>query len=98
MSFGGHVIDMINRQKQNRALLTAHRDRAKFIRDKYLEYGVRHYQDFKPKHRALTDQEKRIIRERIKRDYRVARFNSMVFTAIAIMLLVYGILWLFNRK
>jgi len=98
MSFAGHVLDMINRQKQNRELLTAHRDRVKYVREKYSEYGVRHYVEFKPKHRALTEAEKRIIRERIHRDYRVARFKSMAATAIVIMLIMYGVLWLLKEK
>lgn len=98
MSFAGHVIDMINRQKQNRELLSAHRDRVKYVRGKYLEYGVRHYVEFKPKHKALSEAEKRIIRERINRDYRVARFKSMAVTAIVIMLLLYGAMWFIKVK
>ena len=96
MSFAGHVLDMINRQKQNRELLTAHRDRAKYVRDKYLEYGVRKYDGVKPSHRTLSAQEKQLIRETINREYRIARFKSLVFTAMAIMLIVYILLWLFN--
>ena len=98
MSFAGHVLDMINRQKQNRELLSAHRDRVRYVREKYTEYGIRHYKDYKPYHRKLTEDERLIIREKINRDYRVARFKSMVATAIVIMLIIYGVMWLYKEK
>lgn len=98
MSFAGHVFDMINRQKQNRELLTAHRDRARFIRKKYLEYGVRSYEGIKPNHRQLSDQEKLEIRNRITREYRITIFKRVLVTVLVFMLLIYGVFWLFAEK
>ena len=36
MSYGGHVIDMINRMKQNKALLASRRARMRDIRNMYV--------------------------------------------------------------
>ena len=37
MSFGGHVLDMINRLAQNEAMLNGRRERLRELRDMYYE-------------------------------------------------------------
>ena len=80
---------MITRQQHNEAIRKARRERALYVRDKYLEYGIQSYTDFKPKHKKLSDEEREAIRERIRKDYKKSRRRSMVVFVGTILLIAF---------
>jgi hypothetical protein len=84
----GLVLDMISRQKHNEALGKARRERAQYVRDKYLEYGVRSYIEYKPVHKELSEGERQAIRDQVRKDYRKSRRRSIAVFVGAILLIV----------
>ena len=78
---------MITKQKHNEALRKARRERAQYVRDKYMEYGVRSYVDFKPAHKQLNEEDRLAIRDRIRADLRRSQQRSII-TFVAIILLL----------
>jgi quinolinate synthase len=90
MSFGGHVLDMINRIKQNRELLIAPRERVRFVRKKYEEFDIRKYSDSKPIHKKVTKEELEAIRKRVRRDFLVLNLKRVALTLVLAVLIVYA--------
>jgi hypothetical protein len=80
---------MITRQQHNENLRKARRERAQYVRDKYLEYGVRSYLDHKPVHKELSEEKRLAIREQIRKDYRISRLRSIALFTGAILLIAF---------
>lgn len=78
---------MITRQKHNEAIRKARRERAQYVRDKYLEYGVRGYMDYKPVHKELSEEERKAIREKVKKAYLKSRRRTIVVFVGAVILI-----------
>ena len=78
---------MITKQQHNEALRKARRERAKGVRDKYLEYGIKSTLVYKPERIELSDEDRRDIGERIRKDYRRSRRRNMAVFAGAIILI-----------
>jgi hypothetical protein len=80
---------MITRQQHNEAIRKARRERAQYVRDKYLEYGIRSYPDFKPKHKKLSEEERGVIGQQIRKDWKKSRRRSMAVFAGTIFLIAF---------
>ncbi len=95
MSYAGHVIDMINRFKQNRDLIKSRREKVARLRSMYLDfipYENHHFYEKKiPKEeleRIKSGFRKKIIRERRR---------GMVFS-VSLTLLILTLIILFLRR
>lgn len=80
---------MITKHQHNENLRKARRERAQYVRDKYMEYGIRSYLDYKPVHKKLSEEERQAIREQVRKDYRISRLRSIALFTGAILLLVF---------
>ena len=80
---------MITKHQHNENLRKARRERAQYVRDKYMEYGIRSYVDFKPVHKELSDEERQVIRERVRKEYRISRRRSIAVFTGAILLIAF---------
>ena len=91
MSYAGHVLDMINRIKDNEALRKAKRSRYKKLRNAYATATVRKGPVNKPETK-LSKKELEAIKEKIrndlKRERRRAWSLTITFTLIITMLVV----------
>jgi hypothetical protein len=94
MSFAGHVLDMINRQKQNRALMVARRERFRFIREKYAEHPYHWPEGEKPEHRKLSEADRAAILKRIRCEGRMVMIKSVIITIIVCLAILFWIMWL----
>lgn len=81
------LIHMITKQQHNEALRKTRRERAKGVRDRYLEYGVKSTMAYKPERVAISDEDRQVIREKIRKDYRMSRRRSLAVFAGAIVLI-----------
>ncbi len=77
---------MITKQQHNEALRKARRERAKGVRDKYMEYGVKSTRSYMPERKELSDEDRRAIRDQVRKDYRKSRRRSMAVFAGVILL------------
>jgi hypothetical protein len=80
---------MITKHQHNENLRKARRERAQYVRDKYMEYGIRRNLDFKPVHKELSEEERQAIREQVRKDYRIARRRSIAVFTGAILLIAF---------
>ncbi len=94
MSYAGHVLDMINREKQNRAL-------RKKIKDRYNagnERNMRVHRDYSFKSKPLTAKEIARIRRKIyiemKKDRRTDRLKTIA-TLVILGTIVFATYWYF---
>jgi len=78
---------MITKQQHNEALRKARRERAKGVRDRYLEYGVKSVMAYKPERVAISDEDRQAIRDQIRKDYRLSRRRIVAVFAGAILLI-----------
>jgi hypothetical protein len=85
MSSAGHVLDMINRMKQNRALLRRRHDKSKKLRNMYLNSV--HYKDHTFHEKKISpevcEKIKLEIRKKLKRD-RIKNNIFRIFISILI--------------
>jgi hypothetical protein len=88
---------MISRQKHNEALRKVRRERAKYVRDKYLEYGVRSNVEFKPVPDSLSEEERLAIRKHVRNDFRKSRRWSILTFIFAVLLLGFVCFLILNR-
>lgn len=86
MSFAGHTMDMINRIKQNRELLTDRRRKRQRIREIYRDVGAIQYESNRPVHRKITAEERKQIREQLRHEYRTLIRKRFVSLGIALIL------------
>ena len=94
MSFAGHTFDMINRVKQNRALLKARRERILELRDKL--YGVDTYipkSGSDKEYRKLTEKERQELKHEIIKLERREKWGKLISFIIALLLTI-GIFYL----
>jgi hypothetical protein len=80
-------LDMITKQQHNEALRKARRERAKGVRDKYLEYGVKRPMAYNPERKEFSNEDRQAIREQIRRDHRKTMRSSVAVFAGAIALI-----------
>ena len=89
---------MITKQQHNEAIRKARRERAQGVRDKYLDYGVRNTRMYKPAYKEFSDEDRRSIREQVRKDYRKYRRRSIaVFAGTIILLALICLLILYYR-
>ena len=100
MSFAGHVFDMINRAKYNRALLQSYRDRHRQLREAlYIEHKKREIHQLKFKEIPVEEREKiRLeIRRTIIRERRIALIKTWTLTLIVFAGLTFIVLRYFLK-
>ena len=97
MSSAGHILDMMNRLKQNRALLRARRDKTRNIRQAYLNVGVHKHDSDKPIHKQLSEEDRQKIRQQIAQEYRKARWEK-IFAFILSLLIVICFIYFVNKR
>ena len=95
MSSAGHVLDMINRSKQNRALIKSRQEKFNRIKEKYFK-ELSHHVDFKDKSDLSPDELIRIkqkIKSKIKKNEikRVMLTITMTIIVIIIIFLSYKV-------
>lgn len=90
MSFGGHVLDMINRSKYNRDLIKSRRQKTKIIREKLIGSPIYKNNEFEEKHISPEELKKikNNIRLEIKRERQRALFFSLLILLIVLILIV----------
>ena len=81
MSFGGHVIDMINRDRANRALKNLRKERYQKIKEAYAT-KVSHTKE-------ELEKIKQEIREEIRNNQRTAFIKTIGVTITIIVILIY---------
>ena len=65
MSFGGHVLDMINRLAQNKAMLNGRRERLRGLRDIYYEVNKPTQTSKRHIYKKLTEEERQVLKREI---------------------------------
>ncbi len=95
MSFGGHVLDMINRIKYNEALKNARRERYRKVKDTYLKTMTRSSSRFIDR-KNLSDAQLRRLKRRIRieiiREQRKDYIIALVITLILFGGIIYFVL------
>jgi len=86
-SYAYFALDMITKQQHNEALRKARRERAKGVRDKYLNYGLKRPMAYNPERKKFSDEDRQAIREQIMKDHRKTMRRSMAVFAGAIALI-----------
>jgi len=90
MSFGGHVYDMNQRLRQNRALAQARRDRTNSVRQKLFDMPKKHIEhrkklkSYPPEYRAKLQKRLIVIKKR--------EIRNQIITLLVTTLLVSGII------
>jgi hypothetical protein len=96
MSFAGHVFDMINRAKQNRAMLTARRERTSKVREAYINaVNVRAKTTFEDK--EITPEELAIIKDDIRKKFRKERRLELIVALCATIIGLAAIGYILSR-
>ena len=86
MSFGGHVLDMVNRMKANEALKKAHRAKYRRIRDAYIN-STNSKLSGKLTSNTISKEEMEVIKAKIRVDLRRERRIELVLTYSVTLLL-----------
>lgn len=92
MSFGGHVLDMINRLNQNKAMLNRRRERYRELRDKFYDVNSPLGPHDGLEYRKLTKEERLALKNEIKRlDRRdlIVNIGAFIFALLTVMSGIY---------
>jgi hypothetical protein len=92
MSFGGHVLDMINREAYNRSLRKAYRQRFTKLKDLHLENIKLYSGEIEKKQISKEDLE--ILRAKIRESIIKDRKESIIKTALITILVTVFLAWL----
>jgi uncharacterized protein YdcH (DUF465 family) len=98
MSFGGHVLDMINRLSQNRAMLKVRSERYKNLRDQYYGVNTPSERHSNLQYRKLTKEERLALKMEIIRLERRDRIIQIVAFIVALIITVSGMYYVLFVK
>lgn len=92
MSFGGHVLDMINRIKANKAYSDHRRNRRNKIRDAFLKNASKRHEPLRKKEIPADELSK--IRKQIRSDLQAQRKKAIgysVLLSVVIVIVIWAI-------
>ena len=89
MSFAGHVLDMINTTRQNRALLTSKRERIARVRQQYVE--SLHHETRRVADHEISPEIMEKIKCEIRNNIRKRKLKMWFFAIPVILVIVCGI-------
>ena len=92
MSFGGHVFDMINRMKQNRAQRPS--NRTKFKENNRSRIYSKDSKSNPLQFKTVSDKELKEIKKKIRRRAKKAQKKEHIFYGISITCLLVVIIWI----
>lgn len=92
MSFGGHVFDMINRMKQNRAQRPS--NRAKFKENNRTMIYSKNCELNPLQFKSVSEEELKEIKEQIRKRAKKARKKERIFYVISTTCLLAIIIWI----
>jgi hypothetical protein len=92
MSYGGHVLDMINRIRQNRELLETKKNKLKKF--KSILFKPISHQISDRKQRVFTEEEKARAIEKIDNDYKKSRRRVAIIETPIFIIIVGAFIWL----
>jgi len=98
MSYAGHVMDMINRFKQNREQIQWRRDKTRELRKAYINAGYIKYKAGKPVHKKLTEEQRQQIRKQIVQEYRKAIWKKVIAFIVALVITAGFFYLIFNKE
>ena len=96
MSSAGHVLDMINRSKQNRALLKGRQERFEKIKEKYFK-ELSYHVDFQDRCK-LSSEELIQIKQKIKKKIKHSEIKRISISVTITTLIIAAIIWFFYTK
>ena len=92
MSFGGHVFDMINRMKQNRAQRPS--NRAKFKENNRTLIYSKDSKSNPLQFKTVSEEELNKIKTQIRKRSKTKRIKERIFYGIAITCVLVTIIWI----
>ncbi|MEE4259204.1 MAG: hypothetical protein V2I62_05550 [Bacteroidales bacterium] len=88
MSFGGHVLDMINRLAQNKAMLNGRRERLRELRDMYYEVNKPADNPTRYQYKKLSEKERQELKLEILQLEKRDRFVRMFAIVVALVITI----------
>jgi len=98
MSFGGHVLDMINRIKQNEALKQSRRKRINKIKDVYFNEVIEYCDKNNLKEISISEEKMIEIKKKIRTQLKKDRIRSMLLTSSAVVIICSFIFYLLSNR
>ena len=93
MSFGGHVLDMVNRTKQNRALKQHNRERRKKMIESYNDADVHHGMQIIDKNK-LSEEEFVVYKSKLNKKYAKERRRMAILASFVAIVCLMGFYFL----